>query len=183
MEKGEALLEAIRQIGRTPKEQAIHAYKAFVSADYTFYKELEKEKGQEEATEVHKRLWARYVPAIVREAKEYLGIGEVTDLPTAGRIVRYAFDFMSCPMKTIEDRPQRFIGIISLCPIIDYSIELFGIELGCPYHRSLSRASLACTEKIIEILGLSSVIEVSQDKSLCLGDDFYRITLTRKGKL
>jgi hypothetical protein len=183
MEKSEAILEAIRQIGRTPEEQAIHAYKAFVSADYTFYKELEKEKGSEEARELHKKLWVRYVPAIVREVKEAMSIGEVTDLSTVGRIVRYAFDFMSCPMKVIDDLPHRFTGIILLCPMVDYSIELFGLELGCPYHHSLSQASLAYAEEIVKFLGLRPMIEVSQDKSICLGDDFCRITLTRKGKL
>lgn len=41
----EPILEAIKEIGRTPQEHAKIAYQTFISADYSFFKSAERNLG------------------------------------------------------------------------------------------------------------------------------------------
>jgi len=174
--------ESIRKAGARVEDLARSMYVQFVLADYKLYKETEKVAGAEVARKVHKNARLRYVPWVIKDAFEDLGIGEVKDkdVSTMGRIARRLYERTSCPFKAKEDTAERFIGIVLRCPIVSISTGLFDEELGCPYHQSLAEVCVTSMNELVKQLGQSGNIEVIQDKFICRGDDYCQITIQRK---
>jgi len=181
--KDEPILKALETIGRPPEVQAVMSYQGFVAADYNFYKSAEKEAGEANARQIHAKGWAYYVPMIVAESKEAMGVHEIKAVPDVGRVARYFYDSIDLPLKPVEDGPKRFVGIITIDPIIDCAKELFNLEIGCPYFRSLSKVFPLFFRELLIRIGQEDKIRFSQDKFIGLGDDVTRITFQATDKM
>ena len=116
MSKQEPLLEILKKVGQTPEQYAIGSLMNLVSTDVTHFTGVSKALGSDKGLEFHKKLWRMHTSAILKSAKEAMKIGEVKDIPTLMRLVRYVFDAIPCPMKIAEDTPRKGVGIILLCP-------------------------------------------------------------------
>jgi hypothetical protein len=181
LRKDEPILKALKTMGRPPAVQAAMSYRGFVAADYNFYKSAEKEVGEAKARQIHAKGWAYYVPMIVAESKEAMGMHEIKTVPDVGRVARYFYDSIDLPLKPVEDGPTKFVGMITIDPIIDCAKELFNLEIGCSYFKSLSKVFPYFFKEVIIHIGQKDNIRFSQDKFIGLGDGVTRITFeTRK---
>ena len=175
-------LESIQKVGVRVEDLARSMYVNFVLTDYSLFKEVERAAGPDVAKEVHKNARLRYIPWVIKDAFEDFKIGEVKDedVATVGRIARRVYERTSCPFKVKEDGADRFVGIVLRCPIVSFSMGLFDVKLGCPYHQSLAEVCVASMNELVKQLGQSEYIEVIQDKFICRGDDNCRIVIQRK---
>lgn len=180
LRKDEPILKALRKIGRPPEVQAVMSYQGFVAADYNFYKSAEKEAGEAKARQIHAKGWAYYVPMIVAESKEAMGIHEIKTVPDVGRVARYFYDSIDLPLKPVEDGPTKFVGMITIDPIIDCAKELFNLEIGCSYFKSLSQVFPYFFKELITHIGQKDNIRFSQDKFIGLGDGVTRIVFEKR---
>jgi hypothetical protein len=177
LRKDEPILKALKAMGRPPAVQAVMSYQGFVAADFNFYRSAEKEAGEAKARHIHARGWAYYVPMIVAESKEAMGKYDIETVPDVGRVARYFYDSIDLPLKPVEDGPKRFVGMITIDPIIDCAKELFNLEIGCPYFKSLSKVFPFFFEELIIHIGQKDSIRFLQDRFIGLGDDVTRIIL------
>jgi len=178
--KEASVFDVLKVIGRPVQEQLVSSVMGFVGADYAFYKAVEKEVGQDKAKDIYCKLWEGYVGAWAKGAMEAIGITEVKDIPTLGRIARFVYDDILCPLKPVIDTQDRYVGLILLCPFVDHTVNMFGEKFGCSYHQALAKSCSNFVAKMAEFLGLKDVIG-KQDKFMCLGDDVCRITYERRG--
>lgn len=177
----EPILEALKdpRIVRTPEEHARSNLQAYVMIDGTFFKVVEKEHGAEKAKDFQKKLWIQWVPELVNDAMKILQIKEVKDITTLGRLLRTIYDLTSCPLLTLEDNPERFIGAIYMDPFVEY-LPLIAEKIGSPYCQALAEASKARLKAIVDTVGMEDMVEADQDKFMCLGDSFSRIIIRKK---
>ena len=177
----EALLEAVNKVGRTMEAQALIELQALAMYDYSLYKRIEEEYGEDEARQMHKKVWLKHVLDYINEGKEDLGIKEVTDIPTLGLLTKLAFEKRGCIFEIVEITPERFVGVITRDALKEYTEAAFNQKPGSPYMRSLSAASSVILPRLIDECGLSECVEVEQDKSIYLGDEISRIIYREKG--
>jgi len=175
LKKDEPILKALKKIERPPSVQALMSYQGFVAADYNFYTSAEGESGEAKAREIHAKGWARYVPLVVAEAKDATGMREIKTVPDVGRIARYFYDYMGLPLKPIEDGSDRFVGVITIDPFVESAKEIFGLEAGCPYFKSLSGVFPFFFKELLAYIGQADTIRFVQDKFIGLGDGITRI--------
>ena len=175
-------IEAIEKAGSRMEDLARSMYAGFVLTDYTVYKQSEEAAGPEVAKKVHKNARLKYVPWVIKDAFEDFRIGEVKDkdVSTVARIARRLYERTSCPFKVKEDTADRFVGIVLRCPIVAFSMQLFDLELGCPYHQSLAEVCSVSLEDLVKRLGQSEYIEAIQDKFICKGDSYCQVIIQRK---
>jgi len=171
----EPILKVLKRIGRPPEVQAVMSYQGFVAADYNFYKSAEKEAGEAKAQQIHAKGWAYYIPMIVEESKAAMGIHVIETVPDVGRVARYFYDSIDLPLKPVEDGPKRYVGMITIDPIIDCAKELFNLEIGCPYFKSLSEVFPFFFKELLICIGQKDNIRFFQDKFIGLGDEVTRI--------
>lgn len=96
---------------------------------YYIWKVLKPELGYEKAMETYGGVWKAIALAQFNQAVKHLGIREVNDIPTLGRIVDYCFSANPCLYETIQNEPDHHIGHILWCPNPAYG----------PHDCSLSR--------------------------------------------
>jgi hypothetical protein len=169
-------LDAIRECGGSIENLARSMYAGFVLEDYTLYKLAEEEGGPEIARRVHKSAWFRHIPWVIKDGREAFKLWEVKDISTVGRFIKLMYDRISFPLDTAD----RWIGIVHVCPIVDFSIGLIGEKLGCCYHQALAETLAAVNQELVNQLEMNSEIEVVCDRFICLGDPHDRIILHRK---
>ena len=172
-------LDSIRECGASTENLARSMYTGFVLEDYSVYKLSEDEGGSEIGKRVHKNAWLRHVPWVIKDGREAFKLWEVKDIPTVGRFIKLMYDRISCPLFVREDT-ERWVGIVQMCPIVDFSMGFLELKLGCPYHQALAETLTAVNKEIVNQLELSDKIEVICDKFICLGDPHDRIILQRK---
>ena len=173
-------LNAIRECGGSAENLARSMYAGFVLEDYTVYKLAEEEAGPEIGKRVHRDSWFRHVPWVIRDGREAFRLWDVKDIPTVGRFIKLMYDRISCPLVVKEDTANRWVGVVQMCPMVEFSIGLLGEKLGCPYHQALAETLAAVNKEFVKQLDLSDQIEVTCDKFICLGDPYDRIILQRK---
>ena len=174
--------ESIKKAGSRMEDLARSMYAGFVLTDYTVYKQAEQAAGPAVARKVHKNARLQYVSWIIKDAFEDFRIGEVKekDVPTVGRITRRIYERTSCPFVIKEDAADRFVGVVLRCPIVAFSMGLFDLDLGCPYHQSLAEVCQASLSELVKQLGQSEYLEAVQDKFICKGDEYCQVIIQRK---
>ena len=176
-----ALFEALNKVGRTAEAQAVMELQALAVYDYSLYKRIEEENGEEKAREIHKNVWLKHVLDYVNEGKEDLGLEKVESIPALGLITMLAFAKRGCIFEIVEITPEHFVGVITRDALQEYAGAAFKEKPGSPYMRSLSAASNAILPCLIEECGLSEYVDVKWDKSIYLGDGMSRIIYRKKG--
>jgi len=177
----EALLEAVNKVGRTIEAQAVIELQALAMYDYSLYKRIEEEYGEEEARQIHKKVWLKHVLDYINEGKEDLGFEKINDIQGLGLITKLAFEKRGCIFDIVEITPERFVGVITRDALKEYTEAAFNEKPGSPYMRSLSAASNAIVSSLVEECGLSEYVKAEQDKSIYLGDEISRIIYRDKG--
>ena len=173
-------IDSIRECGASMRKLARTTYVGFILCDYSVYKQSEQAGSIEVGKRVHKNAWLRHVPWVIKDGRESFHLWEVKDIPTAGRFIKLMYDRISCPLFVKEDTAERWVGIVQMCPIVEFSMALLNEKLGCPYHQSLAEVLTAVNKEIVNQLGLGDEIEVICDKFICLGDAHDQIILQRK---
>jgi len=175
-----ALLEAVKKVGRTIEAQAAIELQAISTYDYAFYKCVERADGEKKAKEAHKKVWLKHVLDYIKEGELDLGISDVKDIVTLGLITKLAFERRGCIFDVVETTPERFVGAITRDALKEIAEELFKEKPGSPYMRALAAASSAILNQLVEECRLGEVVKAEQDKSLFLGDDITRIIYSKK---
>lgn len=177
----EPILEAIRdkRVLRTPEEHARLSLQSYVLLDWSAFKVMEKALGPEKATELHRAAWVMWTPELVNDSMKVLGIKEVDDIPTLGRVVRSVYDLLFCPVMVLEDAEDHFAAAIMMDPFAEY-LSLSGEKVGSPYCKSVAEASKARLKEIVKYVGMGDEVKVEQDKFQVLGDLFGMVVLKSK---
>jgi len=173
-------LDSIRECGASMENLARSTYVGFVLCDYSVYKLAEEEGGPEIGRKVHKAAWFRHVPWVIKDGREAFKLWEVHDLSSLGKFIRLMYDRISCPLSVKEDTADRWIGIIEISPIVEFSKALLEEKLGSPYYQALAETLTAVNREFVNQLGLANQAEVTCDRFICLGDRHDRIILQRK---
>ncbi len=176
----EPILEAIKMIGRSPIEQAKFAYQTFISADYSFFKSVERNIGPEKAPNFHKDLWIKYIPEMLALAKETLKINEINTASTIGKLVKFMYESRCFIFQIKKNTQNLFEATIKTCPLKVYAIKMFNQTSSSNYLRSLASIDKAQLEAFLKEAGIEKSFEASWKKLICLGDDECRLVIKTK---
>ena len=97
-----------------------------------------------------------------------------------GRFIKIMYDRISCPIYVKKENPDRWVGIVQLCLIVEISIVLFKENLRCSYHQALAETLMAVNRDFVKQLGLENELDVICAKFICLGDPYDRNILERR---
>ncbi len=174
---------AMKELGRTPEEQAILGTKRMFAQSYYIFRTLKEELGTEKATDVYWNSWLPLIKSGYDAAKEALGISEVKDVVTLGRVTKGCWQSFVCDYEIVEESPEKSVGHVHFCPNPFYGpadnhmdrIEYYSVE---------SELSRRQTQLMVDWSGLADEVEGVQDKFMCMcGDDKYcRWTFKRKNE-
>lgn len=174
--KPEPLFEALKRVGRTPAQHATDAVLGLVAFDWAFFKGAERELGTDKAKELHRNLWSHHLGPMIDLAKETTDIARVEKLSDLGRLMKSAYESIPCLYKILEDSPTRNVGVISLCPFLEYARGTFGEEPGSAYFQSRVGVERGYwNQAFAEFVGWGDRVRATQDKCMCLGDGECRI--------
>ena len=76
---------------------------------------MRPELGYEKALKTYGAVWDAIALVSFQQAVGSLGIKEVKDIPTLGRIVSFCFSAVPCLYETVEDTPDHHIGRVHWC--------------------------------------------------------------------
>ena len=175
-----SVIEAIRKTGRKTEDYVKSSTIGLVTVDYYFYKKALQNLKPEKALELYSDAWNQYIEKKVQDFASKMGMSGVDSIPNLGRITRAFFDDRCRPLKAIEDTPKRYIGIVVICPFVEYTTSLFKEEIGCKYHKILAKHSERFLNLLVDLSELKDRVEAKQDKFICLGDSVCRIIFQKK---
>lgn len=175
-----SVIEAIGKSGRRIEDYVKGSTIGLVSVDYFYYKKILEDLDPPKALELYTHTWDQNIEREIKSCSSKMGISKVDDVPTLGRITRSLFDDRCRPLKEIEDTSERYVGIVTICPFVEYTKTIFNQKVGCPYHRLLAKHSDTFLNLLVDVAGLKGRVTAKQDKFMCEGDNICRIILEKK---
>lgn len=175
-----SVIEAIKKTGRNIEDYVRSSTIGLVAVDYFYYKKILKDLNPQKALKLYSYTWNKDIEKKILEYSSKMRMSEVYSIPVLGRIAMSFFDERCCPLKPIEDSSNRYVGIVIVCPFVEYTTTLFHEEIGCPYHRLLARHSEAFLNLLVDLTGLKDHVEAKQDRFMCEGDSFCRIIFEKR---
>lgn len=167
----EEFLNVLKEIDRTPQEQAKKAMTAVVAIDHQLVAAVEARYGPQKAIEMHRKKWAPVLDQAFKEAKDVLGIDKVDDLDKLVRIRMYLNDQTPCPSKIIEE-PGKATMTVLACPFIQVAREVFKENLASTWLRAAASSERWAYERLVEWAGLKDKVNVVADKFACMDAKF-----------
>ncbi len=170
-----SILDVIKEIKRTPIEEANVMFTYLAGADHALFKNMEKQFNYKRAMGLHKKIWLRIVAEIMEDAMLDLNIKTIEDIPTLAKVVRYIYDKMCIPLKISKNTSKLFAASIIKCPMIAFSTIKLDEKKKDSYYRSLAEVSRACLAMIVKKSSLSDKVEAKQEKSIALEEQTHII--------
>jgi len=154
---------------------------------YYIWRVLKPELGHDKALQTYGDVWHTLALALYQQGVEALGIKEVKDVPTLGRI--FDFCWSACPSlyETVENTPDRHVGRVLWCPNAEYGPH------DCHLHRQEYYRSAEVPLTLDPFLstwiaeakkmGLEGDVEVAVPEGMCRDGNagFCQIHIWRKG--
>jgi hypothetical protein len=183
MIQDEKFFEVLKQINRTPIEQATLSHSAIISIDRKLVQAVAERYGEDKAIEVHKKKWLYIIEREFEDLQKRFKLKRGNELQILGRIMQNVYDnTFLCPFKYSIVTPRKAVGIIIACPFYDAGRSIYGDKHGSVWFNAIANTCIWIAGKITNLAGLSGIITVERDKCMCLNknDDICRIILQYK---
>lgn len=174
--------EAVRRMGRTPREQMHVWASSYAFHDFMTWRTLTEELGREVASRLFTKIWLNIAAWSTKTALEELE-PEGVDVPTLGEIARRGWETLAAPYSVMENTRDGHVGEVLICPFREFNEglrRLVGDETMDEYWRLTAETSDRYFKTMVEISGLSAEVEGGMDRFICTGDDVCRVFFRRK---
>lgn len=171
----------LRLLGRTPEEHIIAMNKKMFELFYNIFLTLKKEFGKQWA-EKYNKIWGELVETSFKNTKNIMGIKEVKDIETLGRMQVFRWTNYPLTCSIVEQTPDRVVIDATYCPNPFYSPSDCHVNK-MEYFKNEAGLVESLSNQIIELEELGQWIEAKVEKSICLGDDVCRLVFQKKKKI
>jgi len=155
-------LKYMKETGRESfPDLCLDATRAVFAHVYYIWKTLKKELGPKDALELYWKVWEG-----LAQAKQALGLSEVKDIPTLGKIFQFCWLAYPCIYNIQEETPDSHVGIIDFCPNPAYGpIDNHLDRLD--YYKQEAELSRRFVWKLVDLAGMKDIVDADQDLFLC----------------
>ena len=160
-------LKYMKETGRENfPDLCLDATRAVFAHVYYIWKTLKKELGSKDALELYWKVWEGLAEVSFVQAKQALGLSEIKDIPTLGRIFQFCWLAYPCIYNIQEETPDSHVGIIDFCPNPAYGpIDNHMDRLD--YYKQEAELSRRFVWKLVELAGMKDIVDADQDLFLC----------------
>ncbi|RMF93210.1 MAG: hypothetical protein D6734_10660 [Candidatus Schekmanbacteria bacterium] len=172
----------MKETGRENFEEfCLDATRAIFAHVYYTWKTLKAAMDPIEALDLYWKVWEGLAVVSFESAKQALGIKEVNDIPTLGRIFQYSFLAYPCLYNLEENTEDSHVGIIDFCPNPMYGPKDNHMDR-LDYYRQEAELSRRYIWKLVELAGMKDKVEADQDLFMCRdgSTDHCRIFIKKK---
>ena len=117
----DAAMVCIQALRRSNEDQVIEGTKELYVLIYNIWKVLREEFGPEEGNHQYGKIWTSLIERSFQRAKTTLGIEEVKDVVTLGRIRKYISQSYPALYTVIEEDESKHFAQITSCPNAAFS--------------------------------------------------------------
>jgi len=176
--------EAVKKIGRTPREQMHVWASSYAFHDFMTWKTLTDELGRGEGSRLFTKIWENIAVWSTETALEGLK-PEEADIPTLGEIARRGWDAIAAPYVYVKNNRDEHVGEVLICPFREFNEGLrtqVGDEVMDEYWQLTAETSDRYFKAMVEASGLGDSVEGGMDKFICTGDDVCRVFFRKRPK-
>jgi len=169
----------LRKQGKKLEDVAPGMLLNVVFVDMKAWDGLQENVGITKGTDIYKKLWMTYAPIWVKEAKLELEIGKVEQLETLGQLIAYCEKKRFAPYQ-VTAKGDEVILSGKMDPFAEIPIEFLGKTHGDKYFEAIAQADQAFINQVLQEVGMSSKVKVTEKKRLLRGDGKNEILLENK---
>jgi hypothetical protein len=183
MSKKNPYFDALEKVGRPLEESALSWVQSAAALDFLFYETMEEALGARQAHIIYSRVWEKLALMNVDHTLAALEIPDKSKftLHDFARLSKIYWDAIDCPTE-ITETPDRVEVKVFACPYYDNMKLLVGEDRA---HDMLKKGMGATTsnyyQAITKYLGKWDEIYATQDRCICLGDEYCRVVFQRRG--
>jgi len=164
--------------GRTPEEHIITMNKKIFELFHNIFLAL-REKYGDKWREKYNMIWEELLESSFENTKKALGISEVKDIPTLGKIQVFRWTNYPLTCGIVEESPERVVIEATFCPNPYYGPEdchMNKIE----YYRNEAWLVEGLSTKLVELAKMDDWVEAKMEGGICLGHDVCRVIFQKK---
>ena len=171
----------LKLLGRTSEEHIIAMNKKMFELFHNIFLTLRKEYGKR-WPEKYNMIWEELVEKSFENTKKALGIKEVKDIPTLGKIQFFRWTNYPLTCSIVEESPDRVVIDATYCPNPFYAPQDHHINK-LEYYRNEAWLVEGLSNKLLELAGMDDWVEAKMEKGICLGHDVCRLIFQKKRPL
>ena len=175
----DAAMFCIQALGRSKEDQVIEGTRELYALIYNMWKVLREEFGPEEGNHQYGKIWTSLIERSFQRAKAALGIKEIKDMVTLGRIRKYISQSYPALYTVIEEDEFKHFAQITWCPNAAFSPPDKFLEK-LAYFKYEAELTQKIYKQIVEMAGLSQEVEAKLGKALCLGEGMCELFFEKK---
>lgn len=181
----EATKNYLQELNYDLEALAVKSLRLIFGHTYYMWRVLKKELGNDRALALYSKVWEAIASASFKQAVSNLGIKEIKNIPTLGKIIDYGFSSVPCLYETVEASEDHLIGRVYWCANPAYGPNDCIIDRHEYYRQEvpLTVPYLLTMINEAEKMGLKEEIEISVPEGRCRDGkaSFCQILLWKRG--
>lgn len=179
LKRPDPALFCIQALGRSLEDQVVEGTKALYTLIYNIWKVLQEEFGPEDGNDRYGTIWTKLIERSFQRAKAALGIEEVKDMVTLGKIRKHISQSYPAMYRVVEEDESKHFAQITWCPNAAFSPPDYFLEK-LAYFKYEAELTQKIYEQILELAGLSKEAEAKLGRALCLGQGMCELFFEKK---